>query len=131
MSIVSATRTLTMIPTIAAFGIILTAPQAVERASAANGSLSCGIDVNRSRGRVELRAIVAAPRQASGSYHLRVVKTGDGSATIDQSGGFAVGPGSSAVSTVSLGGGGIYTARLAVTADGQTVECSQRVSGSV
>lgn len=100
-------------------------------AKAAQGAVSCDIQVSRSGGLVGLKAVVSAQDATSGSYRLRVVSSGANSSNIDQSGDFSVRGGSATVSTVSLGGSGTYTARLSVTADGRTTECSQRVSGSL
>jgi hypothetical protein len=100
-------------------------------ATAAPGGLSCDIQVSRSGNLVGLKAVVSAPDATSGSYRLRVVSSGSNSSNIDQSGDFSVRGGSEIVSTVNLGGSGTYTARLSVTADGRTTECSQRVSGSL
>jgi hypothetical protein len=69
-----------------------------------------------------------------GSYQLRVSKTGDGgSSDINQSGEFSAGPGGpSTLSTVTLGGdGGSYVARLTVTWDGGTIECTERVRSAL
>jgi hypothetical protein len=98
-------------------------------AKAAQGALSCDIQVSRSGGLVGFKAVVSAQDATSGSYRLRVVSLGGNNSNIDQSGDFSVRGGSATVSTVSLGGSGTYTARLSVTVDGRTTECSQRVSG--
>jgi hypothetical protein len=105
--------------------------QPVVPAQAALGALSCDIQVSRSGNLVGLKAVVSAQDATSGSYRLRVVSSGGNSSNIDQSGDFSVSGGSAIVSTISLGGSGTYTARLSVTADGRTTECSQRVSGSL
>ena len=105
--------------------------QTAAPATATPGGLSCDIQVSRSGSLVGLKAVVSAPDATSGSYRLRVVSSGSNSSNIDQSGDFSVRGGSEIVSTVNLGGSGTYTARLSVTADGRTTECSQRVSGSL
>jgi hypothetical protein len=132
MSIFYVTRHGVVVAALAALGVAAAIAQPGEAARSAPGSLTCDIEVSRSGGMVELQALVSAPRETSGSYRLRVVKSGGGgSANIDQSGGFSVDGGSSVVSTVNLGGGGSYTAKLSVTADGRTIECSQRVGGAI
>jgi hypothetical protein len=133
MSILSIARLAIILPTAAALGVFAAGVGPAESTRAVPGSLTCEITVHRSDGMVELQALVSAAHQTSGSYRLRVVKSGGGgSADIDQSGGFmANANGPSVVSTVAVGSGGRYTARLSVTADGRTVECSRRVGGFI
>jgi hypothetical protein len=131
MSILYVTRlgvVMAALATASATGVLF---QPAVSAQAALGALSCDIQVSRSGNLVGLKAVVSAQDATSGSYRLRVVSSGGNSSNIDQSGDFSVRGGSAIVSTVSLGGSGTYTARLSVTADGRTTECSQRVSGSL
>jgi hypothetical protein len=131
MSILYVTRlgvVMAALATASAIGVLF---QPVVPAQAALGALSCDIQVSRSGNLVGLKAVVSAQDATSGSYRLRVVSSGANSSNIDQSGDFSVSGGSVIVSTISLGGSGTYTARLSVTADGRTTECSQRVSGSL
>ena len=114
--------------TICAVGAVL---QPAAPVNAARAPMSCDIRVSQARGLVDLKAVVSAEAATSGSYRLRVVSSGSNSSHIDQSGEFSVGNGSTVVSSVSLGGSGAFTARLSVTADGRTTECSQKVGGSL
>ena len=131
MSILYVTRHGVVMAALATAGAIGVFFQPTVPAKAAHGALSCDIQVSRSGSLVGLKAVVSAQEATSGSYRLRVVSSGGNSSNIDQSGDFSVKGGSAIVSTVSLGGSGTYTARLSVTADGQTTECSQRVSGAL
>lgn len=95
--------------------------------------LSCEIEVSRSNGSVELQALVMAPRTTFGRYRLRVAKSGvSGTSEISQSGDFrAVGDSPTLVTRVTLDSSGHYRARLAVTADGRTVECTDQIRGGI
>lgn len=125
------TRQGVVITTLAALGVIAAVAQPAEKATAASKALACDIEVKRFDGMVEVQAVVSAPRPTTGTYSLRVAKSGDGSANINQAGEFSVGQGPSVVSSVSLGGSGSFTARLAVSADGQHAGCSEKLSGSL
>lgn len=92
---------------------------------------SCQIDVSRSGAAVQIKAIVSAKGQKSGSYRLIVGSSGGNSSRINQSGDYFVDNGSTVVGEVSLGGRGSFNAHLLVSADGQSVECSRRVSGAL
>lgn len=122
-------------------GLCLMAPLGVLVATAAVGTgatasgpgaaLGCRIDVARSGGGVALSAVVVSPRALTGSYRLRVSKSGGGgSADIDQSGGFSTNGGPSVVSGVTLGGAGRFVARLSVDADGRRSECTEVIGGA-
>ena len=114
--------------TLGAVGALL---QPAAPVHAARAPISCDIRVSHAGGLIDLKAVVSAEAATSGSYRLRVVSSGSNSSHIDQSGEFSVVNGSTIVSEVSLGGRGTYTARLTVTADGRTTECSQKVGGSL
>ena len=131
MSILYVTRHGVVMAALATVGVIGALVHPATSATAARDPLSCDIRVSRSGSMVGLQAVVSAQGATSGSYRLRVVSSGGNSSNIDQSGDFSVSGGSAVVSSVSLGGSGTYTARLSVTADGRTTECSQRVSGSL
>lgn len=131
MSILYVTRHGVVMAALAFVGAIGVFSQPAVPAKAANGPLACDIQVSRSGSLVGLKAVVSAPGATSGSYRLRVVSSGANSSTIDQSGDFNVRGGSSVVSSVSLGGSGTYTARLSITADGRTTDCSRSVGGSL
>ena len=131
MSIFYVTRhgvVMAALATVGAIGIFF---QPSVPAKAAKGPFTCDIQVSRSGGSVGLKAVVHAAEATWGSYRLRVVASGGNSSNIDQSGDFSISEGSAVVSSVSLGGSGTYTARLSITADGRTTECSQKVSGSL
>lgn len=131
MSIFYVTRhgvVMAALATVGATGLFF---QPTASAKAASTPLTCDIQVSRSGGLVGLKAVVNAEGATSGSYRLRVVSSGGNSSNIDQSGDFSVRGGSAVVSSISLGGSGTYTARLSITADGRTSECSQKVSGSL
>ena len=131
MSILYVTRHGVVMAALATVGVLGALIHPTTAATAARDPLSCDIQVSRSGSLVGLKAIVSAQRATSGSYRLRVVSSGGNSSNIDQSGDFSVRGGSAVVSSVSLGGSATYTARLSITADGRTTECSQRVSGSL
>ena len=109
-------------------GVLL---QSAAQVNAAHLPISCDIRVSHAGGSVGLKAVVIADAAASGNYQLRVVSSGSNSSNIDQSGEFSVGNGTTVVSSINLGGSGTYTARLSVTVDGRTTECSQKVGGSL
>lgn len=118
------------LPVAAALGLMAAGVGSSETAKA-GGSLTCAIEVGQFGGGLELQVLISAPRDTTGSYRLSVTKSGGGgSADINQSGGFELQGGQPrVVSSVSLGGQGAYTARLSVTADGRTVDCSRRIGG--
>jgi hypothetical protein len=100
----------------------------------ASQPLRCEIQVQEHGNSVALEGVVFAKSAVMGSYQLRVSKTGGGgSSDINQSGEFSAGPGGpSTLSTVTLGGdGGSYVARLTVTWDGGTIECTERVRSTL
>lgn len=133
MSIFYVTRFGLIAPALAVLGVAATGASVDGQAQANGAALKCSIAVERLGSAVELKALVSAPREASGSYRLTVTTSGGGnSSAIDQSGGFtAGGRGAEVISRVMLGGDGKFTARLSVTADGRTVECRERVGGSI
>jgi hypothetical protein len=100
-------------------------------ASAPGAAVGCRIDVARSGGGIALSAVVVSPRALTGSYRLRVSKTGGGgSADIDQSGDFSTSGGQRVVSGVTLGGTGRFVARLSVDADGRRSDCTEVIGGA-
>jgi hypothetical protein len=109
----------------------------IERVGAgpsASQPIRCEIQIKERGQSVALEGVVFANAAVEGSYHLRVSKSGGGgSSDINQSGDFSAGPGeSSTLGTVMLGGdGGSYTANLTVTWDGGSVECTERVRGTL
>ena len=131
MSIFFVTRHGVVMAALANLGAVGTILQPTAPLNAARAPISCDIRVSHGGRLVDLKAVVSAQAATSGSYRLRVVSSGSNSSNIDQSGEFSIGNGSTTVSSVSLGGSGNYTARLTVTADGRTTECSQKVGGSL
>lgn len=112
-------------------GLAFAAPH-TSTAEAASG-LRCEIDVAQKGSAVTLRGLVFSKQNVAGTYRFTVTKQGSGGGSdINQSGDFSTGGGSASVATVTLGGdGGVYTARLDVTADGATVRCKERAGGSL
>jgi hypothetical protein len=102
---------------------------------AANGSTDagdgprCEIGVEKQDGGVALEGRVFAEPPLSGSYRLRVTKTGGGGAEIVQSGAFShtTGP-SAALGLVSLSAGN-YVAELKVEWKDGSTDCEERVRG--
>jgi hypothetical protein len=100
----------------------------------ASQPLRCEIQVQERGNRVSLEGVVFAKTAVAGSYQLRVSKSGAaGSSAINQSGDFSAGPGEPGkLGTVTLGGdGGSYVARLTVTWHGGSIECTERVGGTL
>jgi hypothetical protein len=104
---------------------------AVNAGQGSAGPVRCEIQVSEHGSGVSLEGVVYAKSAVEGSYRLRVSKAGgSGSSDIDQSGDFSAGPGAAAsLGNVTLGGDGSYVARLRVTVDGRSVECTERVGG--
>jgi len=133
MSIFYVTRVGLVVPALAVLAAG-TAFDGVEgQAEAKGAAIKCSIVVERLADAIELKALFAAPAEVSGSYRLAVTTSGGkNSSAIDQSGAFtAGGRGPEVISRVMLGGNGSFTAKLSVTADGRTVECRERVGGSI
>lgn len=96
--------------------------------------LKCQISVSNSGDGVTLKGIVFSSQQSHGEYRLSVKKSGSGgSADINQSGEFEAGPNvPTELGVVSLGlNGGSYVAKLRISTDGETTECTERVGGSL
>lgn len=121
-------RTGTVMAALAAAGTLAFPPSPN---AAPSSPPSCQIDVSRLGGTVQIKAIVSAKGQKSGSYRLIVGSSGGNSSRINQSGDYFVDNGSTVVGEVSLGGRGSFNARLVVSADGQSVGCTRRVSGAL
>jgi hypothetical protein len=105
----------------------------VDAGAGGSQPVRCEIRVTKHGGSVTLEGVVVGRTSIQGSYTLRVSKSGGGgSSDIDQSGNFsAVSGASTTIGVVSLGGGGSYVAKLKVTADGRTTECTERVAGAL
>lgn len=129
MSIFYVTRRGVVMASLAAAGVVAATAQSNTTAAAGSSPVRCEIEISQAPGSVDLQALVSSRVAASGTYRLRVSKSGGGTADIDQSGDFSITSGSEVVGAVSLGGTGTYSARLTVIANGQKIECSKRVSG--
>ena len=99
----------------------------------ASERLACKIGVNRNGPALELLAVVSAPRPIQGSYRMQVTTIAPyGSSTMNHGGSFTAGPGApQVIGRFSLAGSGQYTAALQVTADGQTIDCTERIGGAM
>jgi hypothetical protein len=99
-----------------------------------NAPIRCEIKVRDQGGSVSLEGAVFADKAIQGAYHFRVNKSGGGgSANIDQRGEFTAGPDApERLGSVALSAnGGTYIAKLTISADGQTFECSEKVGASL
>jgi hypothetical protein len=97
-----------------------------------SGPVRCEIQASSAAGMTTLQGVVHADTAVTGTYSFRVTGSGGGgSSNIQQGGMFAAGPeGPAELGQVMLSGGSAYDARLEITADGTTLECSKRVGGS-
>jgi hypothetical protein len=132
MSIITKSLAAVLLPGTLGLGMI--GVTAVTAKQSENSPVRCEIKVKDQGGTVALEGIVRADATTQGSYHFRVIKSGGGgSANIDQRGEFKAGPDNPGqLGSVMLGSnGGTYVAKLTVTADGQTFECSEKVGGSL
>jgi hypothetical protein len=133
MSVVTGPLTGWFVPAALGVGVIGVIASGIERVDASQ-PIRCEIQVKEYGSSVALEGVVFARSAAVGSYRLRVSKTGGGgSSDISQSGEFSAGPGEpSTLGSVTLGGdGGSYVARLTVTWDGGSIECTERVGGTL
>jgi hypothetical protein len=99
----------------------------------ADGPLRCEIRTSTQGGMVSLQGIAESDAAVGGTYRFTVESVaGSGNSTIRQGGGFSVEAGSPApLGKVMLSAGGIYDARLELSAGGESVACEQRVGGSL
>jgi hypothetical protein len=122
------------VPAALGVGVLGVIASGTERVDASQ-PVRCEIQVVKEHGNnVTLEGVVFAKTAIEGSYQLRVSKSGGGgSSNINQTGDFSAGPGEpSTLGTVTLGGdGGSYVARLTVTWDGGSIECTERVGGTL
>jgi len=112
-------------------GLMMAAPDGASAGGA--GGLRCEIYQAQSGNGVVLEGVVFASGAVEGTYQFSVVKSGGGgNSNINQGGAFSLGSGGkTTVGTVSLGGGGSYTASLRVSAGGHTTACRERTGGSL
>jgi hypothetical protein len=103
------------------------------QAGSSAGPLRCEIEATLEGPMVSLAALVYADAPLGGSYRFNVESAGGGGGSnISQGGNFSAGPDAPAIlGRVNLGGNSIYDATLEVTADGLTVECEERIGGSL
>jgi hypothetical protein len=136
MSLVKGPLAVWFLPAALGIGAAGAIDGSIERVGAgqhASQPLRCEIQVKEHSNSVAIEGVVFAKTAVEGSYQLRVSKSGGaGGSDINQSGDFSAGPGEpSTLGTVSLGGdGGSYVAKLTVTWDGGSIECTERVRGT-
>jgi hypothetical protein len=121
------------VPAALGVGVLGVIASGIERVDASQ-PVRCEIQVKEHGNSVTLEGVVFAKTAIEGSYQLRVSKSGGGgSSNINQSGDFSAGPGQpSTLGIVTLGGDdGSYVARLTVTWDGGSIECTERVGGTL
>ena len=137
MSLVKGPLAVWLLPAALGIGAAGAIHGSIERVGAgptASQPLRCEIQIQEHGTSVALEGVVFAKTAVEGSYQLRVTKSGTaGSSDINQSGDFSAGPGEPGrLGTVTLGGdGGSYVARLTVTWDGGSIECTERVRGTL
>ncbi len=99
-----------------------------------DGPARCEIRATQQGSMIALDGMVMAQDAASGSYRFSVASVGGSSNTnIRQGGGFSAGAGDAVrLGRVMVGGSGSsYDVTLEVTLGAETIECSERVSGSI
>jgi hypothetical protein len=125
-----------LVPAALGVGVVGAIDGSIERVGAGPGAsqpIRCEIHVKEHGHSVALQGVAFAKTAVEGSYQLRVTKSGGaGSSDINQSGDFTAAPGEpSTLGTVTLGtDGGAYVAKLTVTWQGGSTECTERVRGS-
>jgi hypothetical protein len=100
------------------------------QAESTDAPLRCEIEMSKQGGMVAMQGVVHSDVAVSGSYRFRVASAGSGgNSNISQGGGFSADANDPVtLGNVMLGGGGSYDASLEVTANGETIECSERTS---
>lgn len=94
----------------------------------------CEIRASTDGGMIGLEGVVHADAATGGTYQFRVTGAGrSGGSNIVQGGSFQVDPDEPAIlGRVMLGGnGGAFDASLAVSSDGTTVTCAERVGDAI
>lgn len=132
MSLITKSLAAVLLP--GALGLGAIGITAVTAKQSETAPVRCEIKVKDQGGSVSLEGLVFVEKVTQGAYHLRVGKSGGGgSASIDQRGDFKAGPNApERLGTVTLGSnGGTYIAKLTITTDGETTECSEKVGGSL
>jgi hypothetical protein len=109
--------------------------QTVDAGQNSSQPIRCELKVREHDNGVALEGIVFAKTAVEGSYQLQVSQVGGaGTSAINQSGGFSAAPGtpsSLAIVRLGSGDGGTYVAKLKVTSNGSTIECTERVRGAL
>jgi hypothetical protein len=103
-------------------------------AKAAGSGLACEIRIKEGASGMTLEGVVRSKTAVSGTYRFEIEAAGGGgSSDISQSGRFSADAGAPAVlGKVMLGGeGGSFVARLAVSANGERHECTERFGGGI
>ncbi len=130
MAIIKRSSAILLLPTVLGLGAI-----AFSTADAGQGGsqpVRCEIQIKERGNSVTLEGLVVAKAAIQGSYQLQVSKSaGAGNSDITQSGDFtAAADAPTSLGVVALGSdGGSYVAKLKVTSQGRSYECTERVRG--
>ena len=98
---------------------------------AMDGPVRCEIKASTKNRMIMLESVVVADMSVTGTYQFKVKSAGgSGNSNIQQGGNFTAGPDAETVlGKVTLGNNGAtYDVSLKVTADGETIECTERFS---
>ncbi len=117
-----------------AIGIMGSHSDVVQAETNSAHPVRCPIQVERRSSGIELKGMVFASSAVAGSYQMLVSSSGGGgSSNINQAGEFEAQPGTPAMlGMVTLGhDGGTYVAKLRVVWNGNSIECTERVRGSL
>lgn len=130
MAIIKRSSAILLLPTVLGLGAV-----AFSTADAGQGGsqpVRCEIQIKERGNSLTLEGVVVAKAAIQGSYQLHVSKSaGAGNSDITQSGDFtAAADAQTSLGVVTLGSdGGSYDAKLKVTSQGRSYECSRRVRG--
>lgn len=130
MAIIKRSSAILLLPTVLGLGAV-----AFSTADAGQGGsqpVRCEIQIKERGNSLTLEGVVVAKAAIQGSYQLHVSKSaGAGNSDITQSGDFtAAADAQTSLGVVTLGGdGGSYDAKLKVTSQGRSYDCSRRVRG--
>lgn len=130
MAIIKRSSAILLLPTVLGLGAV-----AFSTADAGQGGsqpVRCEIQIKERGNSLTLEGVVVAKAAIQGSYQLHVSKSaGAGNSDITQSGDFtAAADAPTSLGVVTLGGdGGSYVAKLKVTSQGRSYECTERVRG--
>jgi hypothetical protein len=95
--------------------------------------ITCAFHQSKRGASTTVQGVIASSKTISGTYRLTVIGSAKGSKTqIAQASEFSSAPGRPAeLGTVTVPRSGIYTAKLAVEADGQRRECVEQIGGRI